>query len=134
MAERWEELAALIAAGHTMVGAAKALGVSEQTAFGDRRKAGEAFYGRVSELRTEKIRQATGLLAESVEDAITSLRTLSKDAARDSDKIAACKALLANLMPMSENLELRQRLHDLERRIMEQAGEAGGDSPSPAAD
>lgn len=121
MASDLENLAQLVAVGHTIKDAAEGIGIPEQAAYKLSRL--DEFKRRVSGIRTER---TEGLAAQALgasEDAILMLRTLATTAEKDSDRIAACKAILAQVLPLAESTELRRRLDDLERGATEEAGE-----------
>src|SRR5690349_4617372 len=67
-----ERLAAELAAGKTVRGAADAAGVSERTAF--RRLADDRFTSRVADLRGQMVARAAGHLADGMAEAADALR------------------------------------------------------------
>ena len=117
-----ENIAQLVAIGRTIRDAAEEIGIPEHAAYKLSRK--DEFRTRVSAIRTERTEALSAQALGASEDAIRELQTLATTAEKDSDRIAACKAILAQVLPLAENTELRRRLDDLERGAAEEAGEA----------
>jgi hypothetical protein len=117
----FEPLAQRLAAGCSVRSAAKALGCSESTA--QRICRLPDFANRVSELRTDAADAVAGLLTDSAKSAVEVLIEIASDtAARPADRIAAAGKILANLGPMVELLEIRQRLDRLEANQLRKVG------------
>ena len=110
-------LAVAVAQGMTVKAAAEEIGCSADYAYELSRK--KEFKLRVNELRSEVAEQASGLLMAAASEAIQSLRAIASAAEKDSDRIAAAKAILQMMLPLSENTELRRRLDDIERGVAE---------------
>lgn len=118
----FDALKVRVASGESVRDAAAAIGISERQAY---RISGTAeFKASVNAVRTEIAERAVASLLSVVEVAIQTLRECC-DADRESDRIAAAKAVLANMLPLTENVELRRRVDDLESRAAAAAGEAG---------
>ena len=108
----FEPLAVAIAAGKSVRLAVDGIGISESHAY--RLSRSPEFRYRVSELRSEVTSQAVGRLAAAASQAVDALvELLSSEDSRD--RLAAAKAILAALGPMSELGELRSRIDALER-------------------
>lgn len=120
--EDFENLAQLVAVGKTRREAAEELGIAESTAY--RETAKPEFKARVYAIRTEKTEHLSAQALGAGEEAVLQLRAIASTAEKDSDRIAACKVILSQVLPLAENTELRRRLDDLERAAVEKAGEA----------
>ncbi len=120
-AEDLANLAELVSVGYAIRDAAADIGLSENAAY--KISATTEFKAKVHTLRTEKTEAiaAQGLGAAS--DAIRELQVLATTAEKDSDRIAACKAILSQILPLAEQTEIRRRLDDIER-IAEENREA----------
>lgn len=105
-----------LASGQTLRDAANAAGIGERTA--TRRLADPAFRRRVDELRGEMVRRALGKMADGMADAADRLRQLLA-ARSEAVQLGACRALLELGVKLRENVELEQRLTDLERLAAE---------------
>ncbi len=117
----FEPLAARVAAGCSIRAAAKALSCSESTA--QRISRLPEFAGRVSELRTAAADAVAGLLTHSAQSAVEVLVAIANDTeARPADRIQAAGKILANLGPMVDLLEVRQRLDRLECNRLRKVG------------
>lgn len=112
--QSFESLAIAVASGQKICHAAKAIGLSESQAYRIARKGG--FKTRVAEHRTEAIKGAVGRLSEAATAAVDTLTELLDKSNPPPTRCAAAKAILASVVPMSETLELRQRMDELERQ------------------
>lgn len=121
MADDRRNLAELVAIGATIRDAAEQLGLAERTAYGI--SGVPEFKALVYAIRTEKTEGLSAQALGAGEEAILMLRAMATTAEKDSDKIAACKAILTQVLPLAENTELRRRLDDLERGAAEETGE-----------
>jgi hemoglobin-like flavoprotein len=66
-------------------------------------------------LRSAAIDRAVGILGSAVAEAVTALRSIVNDASqKPSDRIAAARAILSTVAPISELAELRDRVDQLE--------------------
>ena len=108
-----ELLAVQIASGSKVNAAAKAVGCSETHAYRLNRQ--PEFRRRVAEIRSEATAAAVGKLSEAATKAVETLVGLMENAGSDVTKCNAAKAILAAVVPLSETLELRERLDALER-------------------
>ncbi len=107
-------LVAEFAAGRTLRDAARASGLSERTA--GRRLADPEFRKLVSDVRSEMIQRAVGALASAAEEAIATLRDLLSDDSSTA-RLGAARSVLEYGTKVRENVELEQRIVDLESRL-----------------
>jgi hypothetical protein len=109
----FEPLAQRVAAGDSLRDACRAVSCSES--HGGRISRLPQFAQRVAELRTAAADSVAGLLTSSAKSAVEVLIAIANDTeARPADRIQAAGKILANLGPMIELLEIRQRLDRLE--------------------
>jgi len=108
-----EPMAIAVAAGSSIKAAAEAVRCSTQTAYNI--SATSEFRSRVSEIRSELTTAAVGRLTAAASEAVDTLRSLLDAANEPSVRLNAAKAILANLGPISEHGELRQRIDAIER-------------------
>jgi hypothetical protein len=125
MASDSENLAELVALGSSIKDAAEALGIPESAAYQISRHT--EFKAEVYKIRTEKTEALSALALGAAAEALACLRLLARSSERDSDRIAACKAILAQVLPLAETAELRRRLDELEKLAAEE-GEAAFES------
>lgn len=109
----FEPLAIHVAAGHHVKESSKLVGCAEQTAYN--LSGSSEFRQRVGELRSELTRQAVGKLSAAASQAVDVLVELMGPDNEPKDRLAAAKAVLATLGPISELSELRERLDALEK-------------------
>ncbi len=83
------------------------------------------FRTRVSEIRTEAIGKAVAELSDAAVEAVFTLREMMAETPRDKDWLAtaktrqdAAKAILANLVPLTAQFDLRNRVEELEREAI----------------
>lgn len=119
-------LAELVAAGETVRSAAESLGIAERSAY--RISATVEFKAEVNSIRTGLAESLSGRALSAAETALAQLESLATTAEKESDQIAACKAILDKMLVLADNVDLRRRLHDLERGAAEAAGQTGGDT------
>lgn len=117
MADDAENLAQLVAVGSSIRDACSSLGISENVGYKITGK--REFKQRVAEIRTEKTEGLSALALGAAEDAIRELRVLATTTEKAADRVAACRAILAQVLPLAENTELRRRLDDIERGVAE---------------
>lgn len=117
----FSQLTIAVASGSTVKDAADEVGCSLDHAYSLSRSA--EFRTAVCDIRAAAVERAVGRLAEAGSEAVETLRdALTAD--RPADRINAAKAILGTFLQLSENLELRQRLADLEQAAREQAEKA----------
>lgn len=109
-----ELLAIKVAAGFSVRAAAAEAGVSESTGY--RASAKPEFKRRVSELRTESAQAAVGKLSDAASRAVETLVELLDKSEEPTTRLQASKAILSQNLRMAEQLELRQRLDDIEKQ------------------
>ena len=107
-----EPLAVLVAGGSSIKAAAGVVNCSEQTAYN--LSSTPEFKSRVSEIRTELTTEAVGKLTSAATEAVDTLRSLLNAANEPNVRLNAAKAILANLGPISEANELRNRIDAIE--------------------
>jgi hypothetical protein len=108
-----EALAIAVAAGATIANAAKQAGCSASHAY--RLSYQAEFRHRVAALRLEATDRAVGALSDAAVEAVQVLRQSMHDSeAKPADRIAAARAVLSLLTPISELTDLRQRIANLE--------------------
>lgn len=118
----FEPLAVAVAGGAQIKSVAGQIGCSVAHAHDISRR--DEFKLRVSELRSEALQAAMGRLSKLALDAAEVLADgLSRDEMTPDElnqyskaRLPAAKALLASLLPLSEHLELRQRVDELEAK------------------
>lgn len=109
-------LAASVAAGMTIRSAAQAAKCSESNAYAISRT--PEFRQRVSEIRSEAVAAAVGVLSDAASQAALTLVSLLGEQNDPKDRLAAARLILANLAPISEHGELRQRINDMESQTV----------------
>jgi AcrR family transcriptional regulator len=110
-----EQLALAIASGLSVDEAAAKLGVSRTAAF--RRWRDPAVKQRVVQLRQEMSDRAVGLLAESLCEAVTTLKQLMRDGNTDSLRLKAADRLLETGLKAAVMAQLEQRIAELEAAL-----------------
>jgi hypothetical protein len=109
-----DALVLALAAGATMADAAEQAGVSERTAF--RRMQDAPFRQQVVITRTRFYEQAVGLLADSLTDAVRTLRALL-EADSESTRLGAARTILEAGPRLRESEELAERIAALEAHL-----------------
>ena len=107
-----EILAVHVAIGKTIRQAAEIIGISEATAYGI--SSSDEFKNAVSRLRNEAIAAAVGVLSQAASKAAQTLVDLLSDEQEAKDRLAAARLILANLGPIQELGELRERVSKIE--------------------
>lgn len=107
-----DNLAAQVAAGVSVKAAASVVNCSVSHAYTLSGK--PEFKAKVAELRSEITSQAVGKLSQAASQAVDVLVELMGPDNEPKDRLAAAKAVLATLGPISELSELRERLDALE--------------------
>lgn len=109
-----ENLAELVASGSTIRDAAESIGIPVHAAY--KITCTDLFRQRVRETKSERTELIAAQALDAAIDSIRELRTLATTAEKDSDRIAACKTILSQVMPLAEHSELRRRIDDIEQR------------------
>lgn len=112
----FENLAMLVAGGESVINAAAKVGCSASHAYTI--SATSEFKQRVAEIRLEITTAAVGVLTNGATQAAATLVELLKADNEPKDRLAAAKAILASLGPVSELVELRERLRTLENNML----------------
>ena len=114
-----EPTAALsLAAGHSVAESARIAGVASRTI--RRRLAQPDYRAVVSDLRTRILDQAVGMLVHASTQAVVTLIDLLT-ARSEHVRLGASRSILEYSQSMSENLETRERLANLERVVYQTA-------------
>ena len=119
-----DTLVVALASGATMADAARQAGVSERTAF--RRMQDAEFRQQIVTARTQFYAQAVGLLADSLTDAVRTLRALL-DAESESTRLGAARTILEAGPRLRESEELAERIAALEANLKPADDPAGRD-------
>ena len=109
----FELLALAVAAGATIRAAAESCDCSERQGY--RVASTAAFRTRVAAIRGEMALSAVGVLTAACAKAAQTLAGMLSDDHEPKDRLAAARLILANVAPLSELSELRQRIDALER-------------------
>jgi hypothetical protein len=121
---RKSELARALAIGGTVTDWAREKNVPERTAYTWSRS--PEVIDEVEAIRRDALDQAIGRLSRQVTEAAEQIILLARDAASESVRLQAARAVLAELMSVSSFAALERRMAEIERRII-----AG--PPSPVA-
>lgn len=109
-------LAILCAQGYTVAQVAAVARVSERTV--TRRLADADFRKRVSELRAAAVERALGRMVDALTFAVDKLRELL-DANSQATQLGAARSLIELAVKIRENVELSDRVAELENRLAE---------------
>ncbi len=112
--EKWHPLAALVAGGATVADAAMELSVAERTAY--RWASLPEFKSRVSMMRSAVASAAVGRITSATTQAIDTLIELLASEHEAKTRIDAAKLILGNFGPITDAVELRTRVDELESR------------------
>ena len=105
-------LAASVAAGSSIRDAAKAAGCSESNAYTISRS--QEFKSQVATIRNDAIATAVGVLSNAASKAAQTLVDMLSEEHEAKDRLAAARLILANLGPIAELGELRERITQIE--------------------
>jgi hypothetical protein len=109
------DLALALATGGTVKAWADAKGVAERTA--RTWSHSPEVVRQVQEIRREAVDRAVGKLSEGATVAAEKIARLVQEAGSESVQLSAARAVLADLMSVSNYAALEQRLVELERRM-----------------
>lgn len=112
MGKYFDALAIAVASGQKIKDAAEQCGCSESHAY--HTSSTRQFRLRVTELRQEATALAVGKLTTAASHACDTLVDLLAKSNDGTTRLNAAKAILTQLGPMSELLELRQRIRSIE--------------------
>ena len=101
-----------VASGSTIKAAAESCGCSDRHAY--RISGSQEFKQKLHELRQQMTQQAAGILTDAASKAARTLVDMLSDEHEAKDRLAAARLILANVEPISELAELRERLAALE--------------------
>jgi hypothetical protein len=118
-------MARALATGATVVAWAKENHVHERTAY--RWAADRAVIDEVEAIRRAALEQAIGRLSGNANGAAEQINRLAKEAAGESVRLQASRAVLAELLTVSSYSALERRMGEIERRL-------AADSASPVAE
>lgn len=107
-----------LAKGLTRREAAESLGRSERWVY-DRLARAPEVAAKLRAIRLDLVSRSLDVLVGSAETAAKTMRDLLGDKVADSVRLAASKAIIDNLMSLSEHADLIHRISDLEARIEE---------------
>lgn len=108
-----EAMALAVATGSSVKAAAEQTGCSARQGY--RYSSQPEFRARVAELRSEITSNAVGTLTAGASEAAATLVTLLDATSEPPIRLAAAKAILASVAPITELGELRQRLDAIEQ-------------------
>ena len=117
-----ERLALEVATGQTVRDAADALDIAESTAY--HLSCTPAFKSRVNEIRSAVALAAVSKLASAAALAVNTLIGLLAESQEPNTRLNAAKAILANLAPMADHFEMRQRISELEAQAQQETSKA----------
>jgi len=112
-----------VAAGKSVAAWAKANNIPLRTAYEWYRR--PEFTGQVEEFRRRFFDRALGQMARSVGKAVAEIVKLSTTADSESVRLQAARAVVADLMVMSDYAGLDKRIADVEKQLLERTGGAG---------
>lgn len=108
-----------IAAGRTLEQAAIEAGVTVRTVYRWRSEPG--FQAAIRTVNEQALDHATMTLASAAVVAVETLRDLlTSDTTKDAVKVAACRAILDNVLKIKELHDFDKRLGDIERALHDQ--------------
>ena len=109
------ELVQALACGNSPESAAQKVGLSRRTVY--RRLAAPAFRARVTELRAELGRRASGMITAAGLAAVRTLTALQESAASEAVRLGAARATIELGCKLRENVEWTERLAALEASL-----------------
>lgn len=118
LSDELSKLAELVAVGYSVREACKELNISESVAYKATGKGD--FKAAVYAVRTDRMETLSAKALGAAAIAVATLESLATSSEKDSDRIAACKAILDKVMPFAELAELRRRLDQLEQRASQE--------------
>jgi hypothetical protein len=129
---RKSSLALALAGGGTVTAWARENQIPERTAYTWSRS--PEVLEQVEMIRREAIDRAIGRLSDSATVAAAEIARLVKEGETDTVKLQAARAVLADLMSVSNYAALEKRLVEVERRMREGSqSPVAGSQPDPAA-
>jgi hypothetical protein len=119
-----EVLVTALACGATVEGAARKAGLSERTVY--RRLADPDFQSRLRHERAELARRAAGLLTAASLESVRTLVELQGTALPPAARLGAARAVIGLGMKLREEVDLVDRVAELERRLEQVDGVPDG--------
>jgi hypothetical protein len=120
-----EVIVSALAGGDTQEAAARAAGVSLTTV--KRRLASPEFRQRIDDARGDLVGRTLDLLTAGAAEGVIVLRAIAADsAAPPAVRVSAARALVALVLPHRDQIELAQRIDQLERQSATGAGHLRG--------
>jgi len=116
------KLALAVASGKSVAAWAKENGIALRTAYEWHRD--PAFKAQVDEVRRRFFDRAIGQLSRSVVKAVTEMARLTTKAKSDAVRLQAARAVVADLMAMSDFAAFEKRMAAIEKQLQERAGGA----------
>jgi hypothetical protein len=117
---RKSELARALATGGTVAAWSQANDVAERTAYTWSRS--PEVLDKVEAIRRAALEQAIGRLSGQATDAAQEITRLAREAVSEAVRLQAARAVLAELMTVSNYTALERRMAEIERRIAEGPG------------
>ena len=105
-------LATSVAAGSSIRDAAKMAGCSESSAYA--LSGSDEFRAEVARIRGEAVNAAVGVLSRAATKAAETLVAMLGEDQEPKDRLTAARLILANLGPIAEHGELRDRIAKIE--------------------
>ena len=118
---RIAQLAVAVASGRSVAAWARDANVAVRTAYAWTATAG--FQAMVADHRRKLVDRAIGKLAAHVTLGVTTIARLAKNAESESVKLAAARAILAELVAITGFAELEGRIAALEKRVQAPPGD-----------
>lgn len=120
-----EVIISTLAGGDTQEATARAAGVSLTTV--KRRLASPEFRQRIDDARGDLVGRTLDLLTVGAVEGVIVLRAIAADtAAPPAVRVSAARALVASVLPHRDQIELAQRIDQLERQAANRAGHLRG--------
>jgi hypothetical protein len=104
-----------LACGATVEAAAKQCNLSDRTVY--RRLKESTFKAKLSEMRSDMVRRAAGMLTAAATAAVNTLLSLQKESAPPAVRLGAARAILELGIKVREMAELENRIAALEAQL-----------------
>ena len=112
-----------LACGSTVENAAAKAGISPRTAH--RRLETPAFQRRLSEIKTDMVKRAAGMLTAASMESIKTLLALQESKIPPATRLGAARSVLELGTRLRESAELHERLDALEERLTDDTAPSG---------
>src|SRR3954465_14151765 len=113
----YESLVIAVATGSTIAAWCKRTGTGRTTVSGWQRE--PRFAEDVARIRSELLNEAVGKFTKAVSDVADGMIKLARSATSEATRLAAQKAVLENLVQLTEFAEIKQRIEAIEQRLKE---------------